>query len=48
MLAALHVDEVWQPSLRTEAETVYATTHREHPGVAHVLDSTHPYQTGET
>ena len=41
MLAALHVEEVWRPDPLAEAETVYGTTNREHPGVAHLLDHTH-------
>lgn len=42
MLAALHVEEVWQPDLLAEAEAVYGTTRREHPGVAYLLGHTHP------
>jgi sulfate adenylyltransferase len=43
MLAALHVEEVWRPDPLTEAETIYGTTDQEHPGVAYVLQRTHPY-----
>lgn len=43
MLGVLHVEEVWQPDLPAEAEAVYGTTSREHPGVAHLLDRTHPF-----
>ncbi len=46
MLAALHVAEVWRPDRRAEAEAVYGTTSREHPGVAHLLDRTHPWAVG--
>jgi sulfate adenylyltransferase len=46
MLAALHVEEVWRPDLMAEAETVYGTTTREHPGVAHLQSRTHPYAVG--
>jgi sulfate adenylyltransferase len=46
MLAALHIEEVWQPNLLAEAEAVYGTTNREHPGVAHLLSRTHPYLVG--
>ena len=42
MLAALHVEERWTPDRRAEAETVYGTASTEHPGVAHVLERTHP------
>ena len=37
MLAALHVEEIWKPDLRAEAEQVYGTTREEHPGVANLL-----------
>lgn len=43
MLAALHVDEVWQPDLPAEAKSVYGTTSRVHPGVDHLLQRTHPW-----
>jgi sulfate adenylyltransferase len=46
MLAALHVEEVWQPDRTAEAQAVYGTTNREHPGVAAVLDRTHPFYVG--
>lgn len=46
MLAALHVEDVWRPDRLSEASAVYGTTRREHPGVAHLLDRTHPYFVG--
>jgi len=46
MLAALHVDEVWQPDHQAEAAAVYGTTNPHHPGVAHVLERTHPWYVG--
>ncbi|HTS70943.1 MAG TPA: bifunctional sulfate adenylyltransferase/adenylylsulfate kinase [Terriglobia bacterium] len=46
MLAALHVDEVWQPDRMTEAETVYGTTSAHHPGVEHLLQRTNPWYVG--
>ena len=46
MLAALHVDDVWQPDRTAEAEAVYGTANVEHPGVAHVLERTNPYYLG--
>jgi sulfate adenylyltransferase len=48
MLAALHVEEVWRPDLLAEAETVYGTRSREHPGVAHLLDCSQPCLVGGT
>jgi sulfate adenylyltransferase len=46
MLAVLHVEEVWRPDRATEAKTIYNTTNREHPGVAHLLQHTQPYFAG--
>ena len=46
MLAALHVREVWQPDLEAEAQAVFGTTSTAHPGVAHLLERTHPYYVG--
>jgi sulfate adenylyltransferase len=46
MLAALRVDEVWKPDRLAEAETVFGTTNREHPGVAHLVDGSDPYYVG--
>jgi sulfate adenylyltransferase len=43
MLAVIHVEEIWQPDRAAEAEAVYGTPNREHPGVAHVLERTNPY-----
>ncbi len=46
MLAALHVDGVWQPDRLAEVEAVYGTTNLHHPGVEHVLQRTHPWYVG--
>jgi len=43
MLAALELDEIYRPDREAEAEHVFGTTDREHPGVAHLLDRTNPY-----
>jgi sulfate adenylyltransferase len=48
MLAALHVDEVWQPDRQAEAEAVFGTTSHEHPGVAHLVDRAQPWYVGGT
>jgi len=45
-LAALHVDDVWQPDLEAEAEQVFGTTDPEHPAVAHLLRDTRPCYVG--
>jgi len=46
MLAALHVEAVWQPDLLREAELVYGTTSPEHPGVVYLLNHTRPHYVG--
>ncbi|MGA8026511.1 MAG: bifunctional sulfate adenylyltransferase/adenylylsulfate kinase [Bryobacteraceae bacterium] len=42
MLAALHVDEVWRPDLKDEAQSVFGTTSLSHPGVEYLLRRTNP------
>jgi sulfate adenylyltransferase len=42
MLAALHVEEVYRPDRRAEAQGVFGTTDPAHAGVAHLLEWTHP------
>jgi sulfate adenylyltransferase len=46
MLAALHVESVWQPDRAAEAQAVFGSTNREHPGVAQLLQHTHPWYVG--
>jgi sulfate adenylyltransferase len=46
MLAALHVEEVFQPDRVNEAKAVFGTDNREHPGVAYTLDRSNPYYVG--
>ena len=46
MLAALHVEEVWQADRMFEAEAVYGTTSCDHPGVEHLLRRTSPWYVG--
>ncbi len=46
MLAALEVEEVWQPDLGAEAEQVFGTTDTLHPGAAHLLERTKPWYVG--
>jgi sulfate adenylyltransferase len=46
LLASLHVEEVWRPDRHAEAEAVYGTAEREHPGVMHLLERTHPCYVG--
>ena len=46
MLAVLHVEEVWQPDRGAEAELVYGTSKRSHPGVGYVMDRTNDWYVG--
>jgi sulfate adenylyltransferase len=46
MLAALHVESVWQPDRELEAKKVFGSANKEHPGVAHLLDRTNPWNVG--
>jgi sulfate adenylyltransferase len=46
LLAVLRVDDVWRPDREAEARAVYGTADRGHPGVAHLLDRTHPWFVG--
>jgi sulfate adenylyltransferase len=48
MLAALCVTETWRPDRRAEAERVFGSANREHPGVAHLLDRAGPVYVGGT
>jgi sulfate adenylyltransferase len=42
MLAALHVEEIWEIDREASATATFGTLDRKHPGVAHLLDKTHP------
>jgi len=46
MLAALNVQDVWQPDLMHEAQQVFGTTNPEHPGIAYLKHSTNPWYVG--
>ena len=46
MLAALHVESVWQPDRQVEAKAVFGTTNLEHPGVSQLIDRTNPFYVG--
>ena len=43
MLAALHVEEIWKPDRRAEAEAVYGTSDPRHPGVAYLSERAGPW-----
>ena len=46
MLGVLHVEDVWEPDQAAEAEAVYGTTNREHPGVEHLFERTNKWAVG--
>lgn len=46
MLAVLHVDEVWQPDRKAEAESVFGTASPAHPGVGYLLNQSNPWYVG--
>ena len=46
LLAALNVEEVWQPERMQEAEQVFGTTNPEHPGVAYLMNGTEQWYVG--
>jgi sulfate adenylyltransferase len=46
MLAVLEVEQLWRPDLQREAELVYGTGDRSHPGVRRLLERTHPVYVG--
>src|SRR5882724_5944668 len=46
MLAVLHVEEVWKPDRREEAQTVFNTISLGHPGVDYVLNKSNPWYVG--
>ena len=48
MVAALDVDDVWQPDRQAEARAVFGTTNSEHPGVAQVVEQSNPFYLGGT
>ena len=46
MLAALTIEDRWQPDRTKEAKLVFGTANPEHPGVAHLLERTNPWYLG--
>ena len=48
VLAILTVQDIWQPDRQAEAEQVFGTTSEDHPGVAQLLQESHPYYLGGT
>lgn len=46
MLAVLHVEDVWQPNHKSEAEAVFRTNSTLHPGVNYLLNKANPWYVG--
>ena len=46
MLGVLHVEEVWQPDRKAEAEQVFGSTSNSHPGADHTINRSHPWYVG--
>jgi sulfate adenylyltransferase len=46
MPAVLHVEEIWRPDRRHEAQKVYGTTDPAHPGVRYLLNTVNPVYVG--
>lgn len=46
MLAALHVEELWDLDKEASAQATFGTTDLKHPGVAYLLQRTHPVAVG--
>ena len=45
-LAVIHATDVWKHDRDAEAQAVYGTLDRDHPGVAHLLDRTNNFAVG--
>ncbi|HEX6221259.1 MAG TPA: bifunctional sulfate adenylyltransferase/adenylylsulfate kinase [Acidimicrobiia bacterium] len=46
MLAAIRVEDIWRPDKKAEAEAVFGTANREHPGVAYLVNRAGPVYIG--
>ena len=46
MLAVLHVEAVWQPDRKAEAQSVFGTTSAVHPGVDYLLNKGNSWYVG--
>ena len=46
MLAALHVEDVWEPDREAEAKAVFGSANPEHPGVGYQLKQANPIYVG--
>ncbi|HEY2412015.1 MAG TPA: bifunctional sulfate adenylyltransferase/adenylylsulfate kinase [Pirellulaceae bacterium] len=46
MLAAVHVEDVWQPDLKAEAKAVFGTNDEKHPAVSYLMNQSKPVYIG--
>ena len=46
MLAVLHVEDVWQPDRKAEAQAVFASTSAAHPGADYAINKANPWYVG--
>jgi len=46
MLAVLDVEDIWQPDRKAEAESVFGSTSKLHPGADYVLNKANPWYVG--
>jgi sulfate adenylyltransferase len=46
MLAVLHVEEIWQPDRKAEAQAVFNSTSKAHPGADYVMNKANPWYVG--
>ncbi|MDH3571839.1 MAG: sulfate adenylyltransferase, partial [Gemmatimonadota bacterium] len=46
MLAALHVEDVWQPDKASEAKQVFGSANQEHPAVGYLFSQAHSHYVG--
>jgi sulfate adenylyltransferase len=46
MIAILHVEDLWQPDRRAEGKAVFSSTSNAHPGVAYLMNRSHPWYVG--
>jgi sulfate adenylyltransferase len=46
MLAVLHVEEIWQPDRKAEAEAVFGSTSAAHPGADYAINKSNPWYVG--
>ena len=48
MLAVLHVEDVWQPDRKAEAQAVFNSTSAAHPGADYAVNKSNPWYVGGT